>query len=66
MSATRLPRIVAWLARSLAPRRNAAYVLAELEDDYAAIRARQSAPAAAAWLLRETGSLVVAYAVAAG
>ena len=64
MSATGLPRIVAWLARALAPERNAPYVLAELEDDYATVRARRSAPAAAIWLLRETCSLVVSYAVA--
>jgi hypothetical protein len=65
MSATGLPRIVVWLARALAPERNAAYVLAELEEDYGVIRARHSAPAATIWLARETGSLVISYTVAA-
>ena len=66
MSTSGLPRVVAWLARALAPARNAAYVVTELEDDYAAVRATQSAPAAAIWLARETGSLLISYLIAAG
>jgi hypothetical protein len=55
-----LPRLMVWLASLLAPERNAAYVIAELEDDYAIARAQRSAPGAALWLVCETGSLLVA------
>jgi predicted permease len=61
---TRLPRVVAWLARALAPAHNAGDVAAELEDDYTRVRGHRSAFGAAVWLGRETVSLLVSYTLA--
>jgi predicted permease len=53
-----LPRAVVWLVRAVVPQGRADTVLADLEDDYAAARAR-GAPRG--WLVRETASLMASY-----
>jgi predicted permease len=64
VSAVELPRVVVWLLESVLPDRAAATVLTDLDDEYAAVRRTRPALPAAYWLVRETSSLVAAYAVA--
>ncbi len=64
MSAVTLPRVVVRLLESVLPGRIAATALTDLEDEYAAVRTTRAALPATCWLLRETASLVAAYAVA--
>jgi predicted permease len=59
-----LPRPVRWAVRLAVPARRADQILADLEDDYLGVRARRRFLAARWWLLRETGSVLAAYAAA--
>ena len=58
-----LPAPVRWVVRVVVPARCADQILSDLEDDYVRLRAR-SHRFAAWWLLRETGSVLAAYAAA--
>ena len=60
----RLPPAVRWLVRVVVPARGAAQILSDLEDDYLRVRARSHRLGAYVWLLRETGSVLAAYAAA--
>ena len=60
----RLPPAVRWLVRVVVPARGIDQILSDLEDDYGRLRARRHRLAADLWLLRETGSVLAAYAAA--
>jgi hypothetical protein len=60
MRAVALPRVVVWLLAAVLPERRAATVLADLDDEYAAVRSSRSALPAVCWLVRETSSLITA------
>ncbi len=59
-----LPPGVAWLVRRVAPRRRAAELVRDLDEDYADVRRRQSRARARWWLTREAASLLAAYLAA--
>jgi predicted permease len=59
-----LPRLVVLIVGRVVPSRAAATVTADLDADYGVVRTRVSRVRAAWWLLRETASIVRAYAAA--